>query len=122
MAKSLPIILGKLRKKFNRDALDPSTPLSFVEYADGHAEIFGAEEHQINGVMMSHFSSRIAVAHAFELADATNALIFWPGEPPFMAVTKAETLARLPDVVKQEQIAIVKNVDELIVVIGLIWS
>ncbi|WP_020174033.1 hypothetical protein [Methyloferula stellata] len=105
---------------FNRDAIDPTSPLSEVRYADGRGEVYGADDDQINGIMLSHFGGRTIVERAFELADKTKALICWPGEEVFMAVTNREVLDHLPTEVDQETVAVVAHVDELIAVIGLI--
>ncbi len=109
-----------LEEIFNRDAIDPTTPLTEVRYADGRGEVYGAEDDQINGIMLSHFGGRTIMERAFELADTTKALISWPGDEVFMAVTKPEVLAHLPAEVANEKIAVAANVDELIAVIGLV--
>ncbi len=91
-----------------------------MRYADSRGEVYGAEDDQINGIMLSHFGGRTILERAFELADKTKALICWSGDEVFMAVTNHDVLDRLPTEVDQETIAVVGNVDELIAVIGLV--
>jgi hypothetical protein len=107
---------------FNRDSIDPTTPLSEVRYTDGRAEIYGAEEDGMDGVMVAHFSGRTVVERIFELAEKTRGLIFWPAPIPCMALTNADFRNNLPDELKDDaDIAVVHSVDDLIEVIGLIF-
>jgi hypothetical protein len=103
---------------FNRDAIDPSAALSYVEYADGKANIYGVDEDPMNGVMLAHFGGRTVMERAFELAVATGSIIVWPGEPPW-AVTDLATLDHVPgdDSGNKLQFVVVSTVDELIAVI-----
>ncbi len=107
---------------FNRDSIDPTTPLSEVRYHDGRAEVYGAEKEKISGVMLSHFGGRTVLARVLELAERTGSLIFWPDEERRMAVTNAEVLNHLPDKIREEcnEIVIVTTVDELIAAAGLV--
>jgi hypothetical protein len=105
---------------FSRDAINPRIPLQGVTYADGQGEIYGAEDDLTSGIMMAHFSGRTIVERAFELAAATKALIFWPGDEIWMAVTSRDVISHLPEEADRKRIAVVRNVDELIAVIGLV--
>ncbi len=108
-------------KIFNRDAIDPTTPLSEVRYADGRAEIYGAEDDEMTGATLAHFSGRIVLERVLEFAEETGSLIFWPGDETCAAVTSLEWLDHVPDeIVKDMQPALVRNDDELIEFIGLV--
>ncbi|MGO9007451.1 MAG: hypothetical protein ACLQIQ_09660 [Beijerinckiaceae bacterium] len=103
---------------FNRDAIDPTIPLTGVQYADGSAEIYGAEHDPMSGVMLAHFSGETVLERALELADETGSLIFWPGHPPLAAITNLALLDHLPDdLVKGWKPVLVRTVDRLIKVI-----
>lgn len=108
---------------FNRDAIDPTTPLSVVRYLDGYANIDGAEEDQIDGLVLSRFGGRTALERLLELASTTGSLIVWPSNEINMAVTSAEMLTHLPDELTQagEEIAVVQSVDEFIDVADLVF-
>lgn len=106
---------------FNRGALDPSDPsepLYGVEYDDGRAEIYGAEEDPMDGIMLAHFGGRTVMERVFELAVATGSLIFWPGEPPWAVPDLAlidHLSAQDEASAKDENLfVVVSNVDELI--------
>ena len=103
---------------FNRDAIDPSTPLTNVEYADGMAEIFGADKDPMDGIMLAHFSGRTVLERAFELAVKTGSIIVWPGSPPW-AVPDLAVIGHLPGdpTENKAQFVAVSDVDELIRII-----
>ena len=111
--ETAPYATAIVERIFMRDAIDPTTPLAFVEYADGVAEIYGAEDDMTDGIMIAHFSSRTVLERLFELADETGSLIFWPSEDNCSVVTKAEWLDHLPDDMLQIEPVVVSNVDEL---------
>jgi hypothetical protein len=105
---------------FNRDAIEPTTPLNEVRYADGGAEIDGAVDDEMSGFVVAHFSGRIVLERLLELAQRTGSVIIWPGEETCAAVTSSEWLAHLPeDMIESMQPVVVRTVDELVAVIGL---
>jgi hypothetical protein len=108
---------------FNRGALDPQSPLTCLQYPDGRVEIYGAEEDELNGVMIADFS-RTALDRLFELADKTGSLIIWPDPETHLAVTDPAVIAHLPAEFTEsgDEIAVVHDVEELIGVIGLVFS
>ena len=110
--ETAPYATAIVERIFMRGAIDPTTPLTFVEYADGVAEIYGAEDDMTDGIMIAHFSSRTVLERLFELADETGSLIFWPSEDNCSVVTKAEWLDHLPDDAQFEPV-VVSTVDEL---------
>ncbi len=107
---------------FNKDSIDPATPLDEVRYHDGRAEIYGAEKEKISGVMLTHFGGRTVLAHVLELAEETGSLIFWTFSDGRAAITNADVLNHLPDEAREvfNEIVIVTTVDELIAAAGLI--
>jgi len=111
-------------KIFNREAIDPSTPLCEVRYADGRAEIYGAEDDEMDGVMLAHFSGRTVLERVLELAKETGSLIFWPSDETWAAVTSPEWIDHSPEDMTQgeEPPVLVHNVDELIEAIGLVFK
>jgi hypothetical protein len=106
---------------FIRDAINPTTPLGEVRYADGSAEIDGAEDDEVSGLVLAHFSGRTVLERLLELAQRTGSVIIWPGDETCAAVTSPEWLAHLPDdMIESMQPTVVRNLDELIAAIGLV--
>jgi hypothetical protein len=107
---------------FNRDSIDPATPLTEVRYHDGRAEIYGAEEEKTSGVMLSHFGGRTVLARVLELAEKTGSFIFWTFSEGRAAVANADVLDHLPDEAREvfSEIVVVTTVDELIAAAGLV--
>jgi hypothetical protein len=110
---------------FNRDAIDPTTPLTEVRYADGRGEVYGAEEDDVDGIMLAHFGGRTILERVWELAHRTGSFFYWPGDPdggPWIAVTDPQTLQHMwPELLKEpDAIGVARSARELSDVIGLV--
>lgn len=81
---------------FGRYALNPPPHCQNATYLDGRAEIYGADEEEIDGIMCSHSWGTTFFEALYELADRTKSVIFWPSLGPSAAVTDVATLVHLP--------------------------
>jgi hypothetical protein len=82
---------------FGRQAINPRLPFTSVTYADGGAEVYGAEEDETNYVGFDHFGGDTFFAALHELALRTRSVIYWPAnEGAWAAVAEVAVIALLP--------------------------
>lgn len=79
-----------------RDAVDPSSPLVDIEYADGGCELIGGDDDSIETLMFDHFGGETFFSRLWELANRTGAFLWWAGNGDGYAVTNRDVLEHLP--------------------------
>jgi hypothetical protein len=67
-----------------------------VAYADGGAQIFGPDDHEIDSLMINQAGGDIFFTTLLELAARTRGVIFWPSDGPCIAVADPKTIKDLP--------------------------
>jgi len=83
---------------FGPGAINPSFGLTQVEYEDGsHAEIYGNDSADLDGLMFTHFGGENVFARIFELADRTGSVIYWMDTAPALAVTRPSVIEHIPE-------------------------
>jgi hypothetical protein len=106
---------GLFEEIFGRGAIDLRLPFTRVDYVDGGAEIYGADEGEdIEHLMFTRCGGETFFAALHELADRSGSMIFWPSPGRSIAVTRADMVAHIPpDMVELGPPYIVSNGREL---------
>jgi hypothetical protein len=82
---------------FAREASDHRPPLTGVRYADGGAEIYGADNgDDIQSLMFNHFGGKTFFNALYELARETKSVVLMVTESHPIAVADQETIDHLP--------------------------
>jgi hypothetical protein len=77
-------------------AVNPTFPLTSVEYRDGGGDIYGANRgDDIDHLMFNHFGGDTFMQRIWELADRTGSFFVWPDVGRSVAVTRAETMKHI---------------------------
>jgi len=107
-----------LLQVFGPDAGLEENSFSRIRYSDHDgAELYGAEEETVtDGLSFNHCGGDRFFDGLWQLADRTNAVIFWPGEEGNAVVTDTEALTHAdPEFIEPLQpVKIVANGKELL--------
>jgi hypothetical protein len=107
-----------IREVFGPDAGLSEDEISRIHYSDDDgAEVYGAEDEVvIDGLSFNHCGGERFFDGLWQLADRTNAVIFWPGDEGNAVATNAEALAHAdPDFIEPLQpVKIVASGGELL--------
>jgi hypothetical protein len=86
-----------IHEAFGSDARIGDGEIDSIVYPEGdRAEVFGADEPIIEGLMFNHASGDRVFDGLWRLANQTRSIVYWPGEGSQCAVTNAETLQHIP--------------------------
>ena len=92
-----------------------------MRYADGSGalEVCGLDRWSEpgsykTGLCFRRFGGSTFMTRLFELAGSLDAMVFWPGEPPFVAVTRQDLFELLPRELDPSNATFVTDADHLL--------
>ena len=92
-----PIVFDRsvILEAFGPDANLGEGEISRIYFSENDgAQVFGAEEEMIaDGLSFNHFGGKRFFEGLWKLAEKTNAVVFWPGDPGNAVVTSERALA-----------------------------